>query len=114
MERQWTSSWAPQCTETAYPYPDCRHPSTKSMWHTFIHSHWTVLGFAIALVVVLSVIAAVLLRRSIRRRRQRRNRTAGKIADTPPEQNSGVELAGGTTHEAENRREGAGERRTEE
>lgn len=71
------------------------------MWHTFIHSHWTVLGFAVALAIVLIVIAAVLLRRSMRRRRQARVRAAGKIAEAAPEeQDRGVELADGPGQEA--------------
>lgn len=68
-----------QCTEPAYPYPNCHYVSINEMWRDLIHSPWTALALASLLVLLLGRLFVVLVLRGAERRRQARGRRAAGL-----------------------------------
>lgn len=58
-----------QCDNSIYPYPLGRgHQSTSDMWRNFIHSPYTVLALAIALLILLTAVVVLVTKRRMKRK----------------------------------------------
>lgn len=89
-----------QCDNSIYPYPPgCQHQSTKDIWRDFIHSPYTVLGFAVGLLILLLVVVVLVTRRGNKRK------ASGKPDGAVEAPDRGVNIAPHRIGAAERRQE---------
>lgn len=89
-----------QCTDPAYPYPNCHYVSIGEMWRDVIRSHWTVLALASLLILLLAGLFVVLVLRGAERRRRAAGRRAAGMS-SGERTGGGADAAVGESEEIE-------------